>query len=196
MRALTYIPPNRYNINASKNFEDINFIKDADILLAFDFAYIMSFGQGFHRNYRTGGQTVRKNGEKFCNTFQGKLAEIVLYNYLTSNSISCSEVDYRIMGKSAWDDSDFVVNGKHINVKSVAFFSNLLLLEKDDWNSEAHYIPNIAINGTYHYDHFILIRIKPDIKNILRNNSLYYSDNVDKEILLKLILNNKCIIAK
>src|SRR5690606_39901889 len=79
MRALTYIPPNRYNINASKIFEDINFIKDADILLAFDFAYIMSFGQGFHRNYRTGGQTVRKNGEKFCNTFHGKLAEIVLY---------------------------------------------------------------------------------------------------------------------
>src|SRR5690554_5302940 len=127
MRALTHIQPNIYNINTTRNFVDINIIKNEDILLAFDFAYEMSFGLGFHRNYRTGGHATRKKSEKFCNTFQGKLAEIVLYNYLKSNNIRCSEVDFRIMGKSKWDDSDFVVNGKHINVKSSAFFSNLLL---------------------------------------------------------------------
>lgn len=59
----------------------------------------MSYGTGEHRN---GGELNRKNGEIFINTFQGKLAELAVYNeiYKLSNDVykKLSIPDFNIFG--------------------------------------------------------------------------------------------------
>lgn len=179
---------NSYTVNRKKPFNGIP-IQINDLSQAFEFAYTMCFGEGHHRNHRTGGQYGRKNGELFCNTFQGKLAEIVLFNYFISNGIECDKPDFGIYGEGIWDDSDLIINGNKINVKSAAYFSDLLLLETKDWNETGQYIPNLNNGTTINYDYFILIRIQPDIKKLLRNNHLYYSEKVSRDILEKIIFN-------
>ncbi len=179
---------NSYTVNSKKIFNGIQ-ILPRDLRKIFDFAYAMCFGDGHHRNHRTGGQYGRKNGEMFCNTFQGKLAEVVLYSLFISNGIDCDEPDFAIYGEGVWDDSDLVIKGKKINVKSAAHFSNLLLLETKDWNSLGQYIPNLNSGSTSNYDYFILVRIQPDIKKILRDSRFFYSNEVEKEKLEEVIFN-------
>ncbi|SHH50785.1 hypothetical protein [Flavobacterium johnsoniae] len=159
---------NGYFITSKKTFEgkpvDAAFVKQA-----FDFAYEMVYGEGFHRIKRSGGQLNRTPLEIFQNTFQGKLAEIILYEILKLQNIEVEEPDFSIHGKGVWDETDLKANGKFICVKSAAFFSNLLLLETKDWNSEGMYIPNHDLSKTAVYDYFVLARIKPDIKFILKD---------------------------
>lgn len=159
---------NSYFITSKKAFEgkpvDAVFVKQA-----FDFAYEMVYGEGFHRIKRSGGQLNRTPLEIFQNTFQGKLAEIVLYENLKLHEIDVEEPDFSIHGKGVWDETDLKANGKFICVKSAAFFSNLFLLETKDWNLEGMYIPNYDLSKTAVYDYFVLVRIKPDIKNILHD---------------------------
>jgi hypothetical protein len=181
---------NEYYINKSKSFKGVA-INNSQIIKAFDFAYDMCFGLGHHRNHRTGGQINRKKGELFSNTFQGKLSEIVLYDLFLSKGINTSEPDYSVNGKGIWDDVDLIINNKKINIKSAAFFSNLLLLETKDWNENAEYLPNKNISSSSNYDYFILVRIKPDIKNILTTNRLFYSNDIEKETLFNLTINEE-----
>ena len=55
------------------------------------FAYDMTFGhKGAHRDYRTGGDKIRSLEEKYINTFQGKLAEYGLFEYIRNSSIACA----------------------------------------------------------------------------------------------------------
>ena len=152
-----------------------------------DFAYEMCFGVGHHRHHRTGGQINRKAGEQFCNTFQGKLAEVVLRNYLINNGLDCGKADFGIYGKGIWDDSDLIVNEKSLSIKSAAFFSNLLLLESKDYDENGNYIPNLLNGTTASYDYYVLVRIKPDIKKIFRDKRWFYSNSIDKTELKELI---------
>ncbi|TDW45949.1 hypothetical protein EV144_107141 [Flavobacterium sp. 270] len=158
---------NSYFVKKKKEFQATP-IDPAFIKPAFDFAYEMVYGEGFHRIKRSGGQLNRTPLEIFQNTFQGKLAEMVLYRNLKLQDIEVEEPDFSIHGKGVWDETDLKANGKFICVKSTAFFSNLFLLETKDWNSEGMYIPNHDISKTAVYDFFVLVRIKPDIKNILK----------------------------
>ena len=180
-----------YTVTSSRFFNGSQ-ISKKNIQKVIDFAYEMCFGKGFHRNQRSGGQYGRKNGEKFCNTFQGKLAEVVLHDYFVSNQIFCHEPDFRILGEGLWDDSDFEIYGNKINVKSVASQSNLLLLEVDDWNTEGHYLPNLVSNSgaTAQYDYFILVRINPDIKKIFKTEKIMFTDQIDKTHIEDLIYKN------
>lgn len=166
-----------------------NFIPVDDLKKIFDFSYEMCFGTGHHRTHRSGGQHERKNGEIFCNTFQGKLAEITVYNYLLANSLDCEEPDFSISAKGIWDDVDLLIKGKKINIKSIAFFSDLLLLESKDWNPSGQYIPNLKKNSTTNYDYFILVKIKPDIKKLFMSKSLYFSNEISKESIRAIIFN-------
>ncbi|TDO94918.1 hypothetical protein [Flavobacterium sp. 245] len=168
-----------YFVNNKKPFKGI-LINEADLKNALDFAYEMSFGIGHHRSTRTGGQYGRKNGEKFCNIFQGKLAEIVLYNFFKSKSIACNEPDFGIYGEGIWDDADLEIYNKKINVKSAASQSNLLLLETKDWSNNGQYLPNLNNGSANLYDYFILVRINPDIKKIFRSKRLMYTDVIPK----------------
>lgn len=155
-----------YTISKKTIFKE-KLIKKELIDTAFNFAYEMSFGEGFHRSHRSGGSIIRNQKEMFENTFQGKLAELVLNDELLENGISTSGVDLGVMGEGLWDQGDLVAEGKHINVKSMAFFSNLLLLECKDWNKNAEYIHD---EGTFSYDYFASVRIKPNIKQIFNDN--------------------------
>ena len=100
-----------------------------------EFAHAMTFGKsGEHRKYRSGGSHLRKNGKIFCDTFQGKLAEFFVNKELTRMSINCPKPSIEEQGLGVWDDEDFSIKNTLINVKSMAFFSNLLLLETKDWD--------------------------------------------------------------
>ncbi|RYY00739.1 hypothetical protein EON78_00295 [bacterium] len=157
---------NNYSVNRLIKFSGLA-INASFPAEAFDFAYDMAFGEGYHRDHRSGGLLSRSRVEIFRNTFQGKLAEIILYNELKKNNIEIETPDFNVYGKGLWDDADLIANGKYICVKSAAFFSNLLLLEAKDWDKEGRYIPNMGLKDTVHtYDYFVLVRIKPDVKSL------------------------------
>ena len=185
---LTQINGNEFHINSKKSFIK-NKINKKILDKCFEFASNMVFGTGHHRSHRSGGQYSRKNGELFANTFQGKIAEFVTYNKLVSEGlVDLEEPDTGVYGEGVWDDVDLEYKNKKINIKSAAFFSNLLLLEKKDWNSEGQYIPNINNTASQDYDYFLMVRIKPDIKSIIRCNNLLYLDITDTSKIKELIL--------
>ena len=163
-------------IPATKVFNP-NEIKRDYVNETLNFAYAMTFGNdGEHRKYRSGGSHTRKNGEVFCDTFQGKLAEYFVYQKLTSMGVDCPKPDIEKWGLGKWDDEDFSINNKLINVKSMAFFSNLLLLETKDWDKTGKYIPN-----NKSYDYFFVVRIKPELKKEFRNQRMLYSNEISFE---------------
>lgn len=160
-------------------------LPECQILQVFEFAYKMTFGkEGAHRSYRSGGQLQRKNGELFCNTFQGKLAEFAVFSELQRMGFQLPPPDLETWALGRWDDTDLLISDKKISIKSAAFFSNLLLLEVKDWDDNGVYLPNNTI-----YDKTILVRIKPDIKKIFRQTRLFYSNDIALEILKQTVLN-------
>ena len=176
---------------SSKDFSPLINFDNETILKVFQFSFDMTFGEkGVHRSHRSGGSHYRKNGELFINTYQGKIAEFGLYQYLTEKGIETDEPDLSTWDLGKWDSADLVVNGKKLNVKSTKSKGHLLLLETKDWNEDGQYIPNIDIDGG-EYDYFILTRIDPDGELIMRKNWLYYSNEASQDTLKKLIVNEQ-----
>jgi len=176
-------------ITRKVSFKALGSFKLATIETVFDFAYNMTFGAtGEHRDHRSGGTHERKLGEIFANTFQGKLCEYAFYNTAHGElPLETPDVSTWELGK--WDDTDFVVDGYYINIKSTKAFGNLLLLETKDWNANAQYIPNAS---KHDYDYFILIRLNPFCEDILkRNRILYTNDAIDKTELKRIITAEK-----
>lgn len=167
---------NHYFINNKSNFKgtpiDFKIIKES-----FDFSIEMSFGQGFHRSHRSGGDFIRDELQIFLDTFQGKLSEFCLYYYFKSKNIVCDhKPDISIYGKGKWDSFDLTYKGRNICVKSSSFFSNLFLLEVKDWDTLGRYKPNIQENSIN--DYFVFVRIKEDVNKLCRH--LKTSKEVDK----------------
>lgn len=156
------------------------------INLAFEFAYEMCFGRGHHRKHRSGGTLKRKGVELFANTFQGKLAEFCVYAEARSLKQEVSFPDLSVHGEGLWDESDLEIGDKKLSVKSMAYFSNLLLLEKADYNVKGSYIPS---KNTI-YDFIIAVRLKPDLKSVLRKERMLYNETVQKTELKKLVESN------
>lgn len=182
------VEANNFQITNSKPFKPLFSISEFTKSV-FDFAYGMTFeSTGKHRPHRSGGTLNRKNGELFANTFQGKICEFGIYKFLKNSGMDLISPDLEMWGKGKWDDVDLVVNSKGINVKSVSYFSNLLLLETMDWNENGEYIPNIGIKKTK-YDFFVLARLKPNLKYILSTKRLLYLDHIERNHLFELIDN-------
>lgn len=179
-----------YLTNRKKPFLGVA-ISRSQLKLAIDFSYEMVYGKGHHRSTRSGGSASRKKGEKFCNTFQGKLAEIVLHDFLKSHGIIVSDLDFSISGEGIWDDFDLIANERKINIKSAVGFSNLLLLEEMDWDEEGRYKPDLEQGKITIYDAFVLLRFKPDIKSCFVSNRLFYSDDNLEKDLVENIVNDK-----
>lgn len=174
-----------YNFTASKSFKAINSIDKADIISARDFAYNMTFGgQGEHRATRTGGNYTRMNGEIFLNAFNGKLGEFAIKRYLEALGFEVPSVDLSVYGLGDWDTADFILNNRKLSVKTIKYFSNLLLLEKGDWNADGCYIPNLLSDGGK-YDYHILVRLKgnKDLEKILKMKRKFYSTLTKEEII-------------
>ena len=182
---------NTYNIGSSKPFQSGNTFRDERIDTVFNFAYAMTFGNGEHRDHRSGGNTKRKKGQIFINTFQGKLSELAIYNTFSQlNKDACdrlSKPDFDVYGLGEWDDSDISLDNIKFSIKSTKFYGNLLLLETKDWNNNGEYIPNLNTDKNSKYDYFVLVRIKPDGDKIMSTNKLLYLNDIGKEQLYSLI---------
>lgn len=178
----------RYRITHPKNFEPIEAIQTGYVYKCLEFSYDMAFGNGEHRNYRSGGNKKRRSGEIFANVFQGKLAEYGMYQFLLKNGMDSREPDLSVMGLGKWDAFDLECNGRLIAVKSTKYYGQLLLLETADWDSEGHYIPNMGKEGEM-YDSIVLMRIKPSSEIIMKTNRMLYIDDIEKTKLLKMFSN-------
>lgn len=183
---MMFINGNNYVVNNKRNFSPHK-IADEELDRVADFAYEMCFGDGHHRAYRTGGDLIRHAGEKFCNTFQGKIAEVCLRKFFRDKGLDSGMLNFDVYGEGIWDDTDLVVNGKSLSIKSAAYFSNLLLLECHDYDDEGRYKPNIGSGATDSYDYYVLMRISPDIKSLFKNQWLLYSDNISREKIHEII---------
>ena len=161
---------NIYFINSKVLFNPLP-IPSLIINNAFEFAFEMAFGEGHHRKHRTGGREQRSAMDIFRNTLQGKIAEGILFKVFKEKGVVCSPIDYGIHGKGIWDDSDLEYKDVKISIKSAAHFSNLLLLESEDWNDDGSYKPNSNNSeSTSYYDYFVLVRIKPNTNGLFKTN--------------------------
>lgn len=173
------------NIQKTKAFQGVP-VKQEHIREAFEFSYSMAFGNGFHRNKRSGGIHHRSAYEVFVNTFRGKIAEFVVSDYFTSQGREVSQIDLSVMGVGDWDSADLLVDEIPISIKATKHFGQLLLLETKDWNDSGQYIPNLSHEKQSNYDYFILVRTKVDIPD--KNNSLFSKEKLKKIIFEKHIL--------
>jgi len=104
------------------------------------------------------------------------------YERLNKLGINCPKPEIERWGKGKWDDQDFIINNIRISIKSMAFFSNLLLLETKDWDADGNYIPNKK-----KYDLFVIIRLKPDLKSFFRTKRILYTNFLKKELVREII---------
>jgi hypothetical protein len=182
---------NDYFIEKLKTFKSGNTFKDETIDRVFNFAYDMTFGNGEHRDHRSGGNMRRKKGQIFINTFQGKLSELAIYmEFFKCNKTAfkkLSKPDFDVYGLGEWDDSDITLDGIKFSIKSTKFYGNLLLLETKDWNNKGEYLPNLNTTKNSIYDYFILVRIKPDVEKLMISKRFLYSNEINKEELYSLI---------
>jgi len=182
---------NSYFIENKKPFGSGSSFHNETLEKVFNFAYAMTFGDGEHRDHRTGGVMNRKKGQIFINTFQGKLAELAIYNiFFKYNRVAynkLSQPDFAVYGLGEWDESDVVLDEIKFSIKSTKFYGNLLLLETKDWNQNGEYIPNLNTDKNSIYDYFVLVRIKPDGEKIMSTNKLLYSNDIEKGQLYPLI---------
>ncbi len=175
---------NNYYITSRVPFLPTGYIPVSFVRETFNFSYQMTFAQaGEHRDHRTGGTHNRRNGEIFANTFQGKLAEFALYLTLSNKGIPVAEPDLSVFGLGTWDSVDLTINNLNLSIKSTKSFGNLLLLEENDWDTQANYIPNQKS-----YDYTFLVRMNPFCEDIMKRNRMLYSDTANMKMLLNIIL--------
>ena len=182
---------NGYFIEYAQNFQSEHTFKDQTIDKVFHFAYAMAFGEGEHRDHRTGGTINRKKGQIFINTFQGKLSELGVYNTFAQLNKEAyqqlSPPDFNIYGLGKWDESDIELNKIKFSIKSTKYYGNLLLLETKDWSQNGEYLPNLSTDKNSIYDYFVLVRMKPDGEKMMSEHRLLYSNDIDKDELYALV---------
>ena len=176
---------NKYRCYRRTPFKRLLKIKQKYINKAFEFAYDMAYGDGYHRRNRSGGQHQRKDTEIFANTLQGKISEFGFYQYF-KDEYEISKPDLSIDPKGIWDDADIIINNSIIAIKSTKYKNDLLLLETKDWSEKGEYIPNSNSEGHSKYDYIFLTRVKPSVEKNLKSKRLLYSnkDNINKENLI------------
>ena len=130
-------------INSKKIFKGIKFETQNLIKEVYDFTDGMTFNNdGEHRSYRSGGSLNRKNGEIFCNTFQGKLAEFAVYEDLKRNNFDTSRPDLKKYKLGIWDIYDLNLKEKILQSNQ----QNILVIYycwRKKTDNQANYIPNL-----------------------------------------------------
>lgn len=127
------------------------------------FASEMAYGNGHHKSQSFGSSDYdRTPSEIFLNTFQGKIAELAVYNQLLPLEIKPDKPpEFEIWGKGKWEDCDFTLhNGnRRCSVKSTKSFGNLLLLEKEKYNEQGEYLETSENTVPQFYDYTFFVRI-------------------------------------
>ena len=159
-----------YILTKRVKFKRLDIFKLKTVQLVIEFAFNMTFGaQGEHRKTRSGGSIARDNFEIFANTFQGKLSEFAVANILYKHK-QFKVPDLSTHGLGVWEDADFQLGKNVIAVKSTKSYGNLILLECKDWDKNGKYLASLTEPRTY--SHIVLVRIKPDIQEILMQYKL------------------------
>ena len=168
-----------FDSSTKKEFAPDNKLKTASIKKCLHFASEMAYGAGYHKSQSFGSQNYnRATDEIFINTFQGKLAELAVYNELLNLGIRPDNPpEFDIWGKGKWEDCDFTLNNGTIraSVKSTKWFGNLLLLEKNKYNEKGEFLETFESQPQI-YDFTFMVRIsgvksaKPEI--YLENNEI------------------------
>lgn len=154
-------------------------LKPESILKCLEFASEMAYGKGHHKPQSFGGKTHnRKSSEIFLNTFQGKIAELAVYNQLSNLDLKPDKApEFEIWGKGKWEDCDFTLKNETIrcSVKSTKDFGNLLLLEKEKYNEKGEFLETENLNPQK-YDFTFLVRVSGikdcEPKSYLDSNSI------------------------
>lgn len=116
----------------------------------------------------------------------GKFGEFGIYKFLKESGYDVSYPDLKVRKKGEWDDGDLLLGEGKINIKTTKHFGNLLLLKKDDWDSEGNYNWGLKIHpdGTREkyldtsYKYFFLCRIKPDIDDLIEIDEKTSKDQI------------------
>jgi hypothetical protein len=183
---------NDYHVTCKSRFEPLWGASSEDVGKVLDFAWAMNFdGDGAHRPNRSGGDKKRTLCEMFADDFQGKLAELSFYWLLLSHGVSCSSPDMGVYPRWKWDSGDINANSKDINIKSVKWFSNLMLLETENWDAECRYIPDLNLGKKASYDWFVLLRISPAVIELMKSNGWTSDTPPDKAKLFGKFLEQK-----
>lgn len=153
-------------VNHPKPFMPIGKIESKDKIDSFNFAFSMAFGEGEHRDHRSGGSQKRREIDIFRDAFQGKASEFAVYRYFKKMGLEINPPDLRTFQLGIWDQTDLIIKNKNINIKSTKSFADLLLFEMRDWDAEGRYIPNIDSQNDI-YDFYFLVRIDPDLSKII-----------------------------
>lgn len=157
----------KFRVTRRVSFRELGKFKHTTVKDVFRFAFDMTFGgKGEHRHSRSGGTQYRNNLQIFANTFQGKLSEFAVANLLYQHK-DFKAPDLSVGPLGFWEDADFTMGDHVIAVKSTKSYGNLLLLETKDWDKNGRYLSSQGELRSY--THLILVRIKPDIEEILRN---------------------------
>ncbi|MBT6774493.1 hypothetical protein HOA91_03920 [Candidatus Woesearchaeota archaeon] len=107
------------------------------------------------REYRSGGSQVRSVSLVENDTQRGKVAELIVVNFLKQPpfNIENIDLDFEVYPRGVWDSQDFEINGKKMSIKSAKWFSNWLLLETKD------------IQRGDLYDYYIFVTINKNLKS-------------------------------
>ncbi|WP_303965615.1 hypothetical protein [Sporosarcina ureae] len=168
-----------YTINNATRYNAIESLPDEVINECKKFAFDMSFGkEGEHRATRSGGKNSRKNGEIFCDAFNGKLGEFAFWRYSRKRNLELPRPDLDTFKLGKWDESDFVSGKYNLAVKTTKSIGNLLLLEEKDWDEKGTYIPNKNKPGAGIYHAIVLVRLDSDITARFRSAKKYFNKNV------------------
>lgn len=108
----------------------------------------------------------RDKSTTFKNALTGKFGEFGLHRHFVNLGYNVPSPDLTIMPKGVWDDGDLFWEGKKISVKTTASWKDLLLLKKNEWDTDAGYL--FGKDGIdYSYKAFFLCRLSPDLESLL-----------------------------
>ena len=176
-----------FEVTGKKAFNPIGSIRPSTIEIVAKFAFDMTYGsKGQHRDHRSGGSHKRSSSQIFSDSFQGKLSEFALANvlYKLEGFVPPDTSTYEL---GEWESADFDVGGNQFSVKSTKHYGNLLLLEKGDWDFQGRYVP--TGHKPKSYTHIVLVRIAPDIEELLKPGSSRHESRY--EVLLETLLAEK-----
>jgi hypothetical protein len=150
---------NVYSANSKRDYKpkmDVTeYVKDC-----VEWAYNNNWGKGHLKS------EGRDKSTKFKNALTGKFGEFGLYRHFINLGYTLPAPDLTIMPEGQWDDGDLFWEGKKISVKTTAHWKNLLLLKKEEWDSNGGYF--YGKDGIdYSYKAFFLCRLSPDLESVL-----------------------------
>jgi len=168
-----------FESDTKKEFCPDTKLKPESIKKCLFFASEMAYGRGYHKSQSFGNSHYNRSpNEIFVNTFQGKLAELAVYNELSNLGIRPDKPpEFDIWGKGKWEDCDFTINNGQIraSVKSTKWFGNLLLLETHKYNQKGEFLET-AESEPQMYDFTFMVRIagvkSPKPENYLTLNEI------------------------